>query len=207
MKAIRISTLTPMQESLKSQTTQNSIVPRSHTSDNQDDDAYLPLSFGALKDQFLSSHFLLRHREDTLSCEASNRNESQTHEDQQHPSFLFPEKRNRENDIAVSSIQTSDKQAMYNNVDNLPKKSKSAGVPHVYHDFADFSGNLGGARKKKGGVTQPFPEKMMELLREETDCPSVVSWLPHGRSFIVRNPKVFTSKIMPKVSFLRTRLE
>jgi hypothetical protein len=83
-------------------------------------------------------------------------------------------------------------------------KSKSAtskkGVPHVYHDYSQTSDMPGYVRKKTGGVTQPFPEKLHEMLDSETDpeAQTIVSWLPHGRAFIVRKPKVFTKEIMPK---------
>jgi hypothetical protein len=74
------------------------------------------------------------------------------------------------------------------------------GVPHVYHDYSQTSDMPGYVRKKTGGVTQPFPEKLHEMLDTETDsdAQSIVSWLPHGRAFIVRKPKVFTKEIMPK---------
>jgi HSF-type DNA-binding len=106
------------------------------------------------------------------------------------------------------------------------------GIPHVYHDYANVSSSLsgqqhpagsgigpgGGAgaatyiRKKTGGVTQPFPEKLHEMLMAETTAAStgrpdvdvntaassIVSWLPHGRGFIVRRPKEFATEIMPK---------
>ena len=80
---------------------------------------------------------------------------------------------------------------------------KPRGVPHVYHDFSHASGPDPSmyVRKKTGGVTQPFPEKLHEMLNSESkDDPSsaIVSWLPHGRAFIVRRPKEFTSEIMPK---------
>ena len=80
------------------------------------------------------------------------------------------------------------------------EKKKRAGVPHVYHDYSAVPDSMGYVRKKTGGVTQPFPEKLMELLMKETDNPAVVGWLPHGRAFIVRKPKTFTGEIMPKVS-------
>jgi hypothetical protein len=74
------------------------------------------------------------------------------------------------------------------------------GVPHVYHDYSHTPDMPGYVRKKTGGVTQPFPEKLHEMLDTETDSEtqSIVSWLPHGRAFIVRKPKVFTKEIMPK---------
>ena len=82
-------------------------------------------------------------------------------------------------------------------------------IPHVYHDYAHVPDSIGFVRKKTGGVTQPFPEKLYEMLANESspegDPNSVVSWLPHGRAFIVRKPKLFTSRIMPTY-FRQTKL-
>jgi hypothetical protein len=78
------------------------------------------------------------------------------------------------------------------------------GVPHVYHDFASVPDSLGYVRKKTGGVTQPFPEKLHELLEKEStedfreNVHALVGWLPHGRAFLVRKPKEFTRDVMPK---------
>jgi hypothetical protein len=80
------------------------------------------------------------------------------------------------------------------------------GVPHIYHDYSAVSDTMGFVRKKTGGVTQPFPEKLMELLMKETEVPAICGWLPHGRAFIVRKPKAFTGEIMPKVCCLLTCL-
>ena len=73
------------------------------------------------------------------------------------------------------------------------------GVPHVYHDYGSVPDEPGYIRKKTGGVTQPFPEKLYEMLESEGRLQGdVVEWLPHGRAFIVRRPKDFTDRIMPK---------
>ncbi len=88
-----------------------------------------------------------------------------------------------------TSRSTSDGKLMY----SPPKK----GVPHVYHDYSNIPDVVGVVRKKTGGVTQPFPEKLHEMLNNDDD-PSIVSWLPHGRAFLVRKPSEFTSQIMPK---------
>lgn len=85
-------------------------------------------------------------------------------------------------------------------ISNRTASGKPRGRPqrHVYHDYASIPDATGFVRKKTGGVTQPFPEKLMDMLdRESIDNRSVVSWLPHGRAFIVRQPKVFTSTTMP----------
>lgn len=78
--------------------------------------------------------------------------------------------------------------------------SVAAGVPHVYHDYSQIPEDNSYIRKKTGGVTQPFPEKLQEMLRavEETGFSSIVTWLPHGRAFVVRQPTEFTGIIMPK---------
>jgi hypothetical protein len=51
----------------------------------------------------------------------------------------------------------------------------------------------------KGGVTTPFPWKLHALLddRDRLDTHSVVTWQPHGRSFMVHKPQEFVEKIMP----------
>ena len=83
------------------------------------------------------------------------------------------------------------------NLSDLSNKKKR-GVPHIYHDFSSVQDTMGFVRKKTGGVTQPFPEKLMDMLTAEADNQTVVGWLPHGRAFIVRKPKLFTGEIMPK---------
>jgi len=50
-------------------------------------------------------------------------------------------------------------------------------------------------RRNSGGVAQPFPEKLMEVL-DRDDIGEIISWMPHGRAFIVREPKVFTATIL-----------
>lgn len=83
------------------------------------------------------------------------------------------------------------------------------GLSHVYHDYANVPDTIGFVRKKTGGVTQPFPEKLYEMLSQESspdgDPSCIVSWLPHGRAFIVRKPKMFTTLIMHKY-FRQTKL-
>jgi hypothetical protein len=79
----------------------------------------------------------------------------------------------------------------------LPPLPTKKGVPHVYHDFSNVPDAVGVVRKKTGGVTQPFPEKLHTMLENVEDT-SIVSWLPHGRAFLVRKPSEFTSQIMPR---------
>ena len=85
-------------------------------------------------------------------------------------------------------------------------RNKGTPQPHVYHDYSAVPDTVGYTRKKTGGVSTPFPEKLMEMLsRESSTNSSIVSWLPHGRAFIVRKPKEFSEDIMHKY-FRQTKI-
>mmetsp|Transcript_45425 Transcript_45425/g.110040 ORF Transcript_45425/g.110040 Transcript_45425/m.110040 type:complete len:528 (+) Transcript_45425:152-1735(+) len=84
------------------------------------------------------------------------------------------------------------------------KNNRKRGIPHVYRDFSNVPDASGFVRKKTGGVTQPFPEKLHEML-DRANQPNIVTWLPHGRAFLVRKPKEFTEHIMPRY-FRQTKL-
>eukprot|EP00980_Cylindrotheca_fusiformis_P013527 scaffold3450_cov114-Cylindrotheca_fusiformis.AAC.32 len=47
-------------------------------------------------------------------------------------------------------------------------------------------------RKRKS-----FPQKLMNMLSDDSIA-DIVSWLPHGRSFVVLRPDIFTTEILPK---------
>ena len=55
----------------------------------------------------------------------------------------------------------------------------------------------GMVRKNAGGVTQPFPGKLMEVLNRP-DLAEIIEWMPHGRSFLVKQPKTFASQVLPR---------
>ena len=52
----------------------------------------------------------------------------------------------------------------------------------------------------KGGVSTPFPWKLHIMLEaiDKEGATGVVSWLSHGKAFIVHKPRDFVSEIMPK---------
>ena len=74
-------------------------------------------------------------------------------------------------------------------------------VQHHYHDHAaDLTIDPSLVKHKaKGGVLTPFPVKLHDMLdRIEADgLGHVVSWQPHGRSFVVHKPKEFVRHVMP----------
>jgi len=58
----------------------------------------------------------------------------------------------------------------------------------------------GGRKGPRGGVNVPFPTKLHVMLTkvEEDGSADIVSWQPHGRSFIIHKPREFVEQIMPE---------
>ena len=42
-----------------------------------------------------------------------------------------------------------------------------------------------------------FPQKLMEILNDPQNH-EAICWLPHGKSFVVRNRKLFAETVMPR---------
>jgi hypothetical protein len=103
------------------------------------------------------------------------------------------------------------------NNDSQDDDSKKRTVTHDYHDHAldsptsmdmeQMQQDEEDSKKRRGprgGVAQPFPEKL-HLMLSTVDRDDIVSWQPHGRCFAVHKPKEFVSEIMP-VYFKQTKL-
>ena len=91
------------------------------------------------------------------------------------------------------------------------KRSKRTYVEHTYSDHyndpmyspgetEDENGEAPKRRGPRGGVVVPFPERLYTMLSqvENEGFEDVVSWQPHGRCFIVHQPKRFVEEVMPK---------
>eukprot|EP00585_Thalassiosira_rotula_P013021 CAMPEP_0196130040 /NCGR_PEP_ID=MMETSP0910-20130528/550_1 /TAXON_ID=49265 /ORGANISM="Thalassiosira rotula, Strain GSO102" /LENGTH=609 /DNA_ID=CAMNT_0041389265 /DNA_START=72 /DNA_END=1901 /DNA_ORIENTATION=- len=55
-----------------------------------------------------------------------------------------------------------------------------------------------------GSVMMPFPGKLLEVL-DRGDLNTIIDWMPHGRAFIVKQPKVFTTQVLTRF-FKQTKL-
>lgn len=42
-----------------------------------------------------------------------------------------------------------------------------------------------------------FPQRLMEILSDEA-AQEAISWLPHGRAFMVRDRQLFADQVMPR---------
>jgi len=65
------------------------------------------------------------------------------------------------------------------------------------------SGSASGGSGSSTGHSNPFPRKLMEMLRKEEA--NVVCWLPKGDAFMVRDPDLFVKDILPRY-FRHTKL-
>lgn len=88
----------------------------------------------------------------------------------------------------------------------------------TYHDYSNVrdqdlekvvnqplvKGSKKTRRGPRGGVATPFPVKLHQLLEEDA-YPNIISWQPHGRSFILRDPHAFLDEVMTKY-FKQTKL-
>lgn len=90
----------------------------------------------------------------------------------------------------------------------LPKEMEGSTV-NSYRDFSQISTDAvlkivvpPKAKRKgpRGGVQTPFPTRLFEMLEasQKEGLEHIVSWQPHGRSFIVRKPTLFEAKILPR---------
>ena len=78
-------------------------------------------------------------------------------------------------------------------------KDKRRRVVHAYHDHAADAPSII-PHITRGGVKTPFPVRLHNMLSgvEAQGLTHIVSWQPHGRSFIVHKPQEFTDIIMPQ---------
>jgi len=76
---------------------------------------------------------------------------------------------------------------------NDERKMKEKALRRIRKIFGDISPT----RKNSGGVVKPFPEKLMEVL-DRGDMDNIITWLPHGRAFIVRHAQQLREIVLPR---------
>ncbi len=79
--------------------------------------------------------------------------------------------------------------------------------PHSYTDAAAMADPAPDTRRNRGGVTEPFPDKLHRMLNavEREGLSDVVSFFSHGRAFAIHKTRRFVSEIMPRF-FRQSRL-
>lgn len=79
--------------------------------------------------------------------------------------------------------------------------------PAQYRDASNLHDPIPDTRRNRGGVTEPFPEKLHHMLEqtEREGLADIVSFYSHGRAFAIHKPRRFAEDIMPRF-FKQTRL-
>lgn len=82
---------------------------------------------------------------------------------------------------------------------NHTDKDRHRRVVHAYHDHATDAPSVI-PHITRGGVKTPFPVRLHNMLSgvEAQGLTHIVSWQPHGRSFLVHKSQEFTDHIMPQ---------
>ena len=101
--------------------------------------------------------------------------------------------------VPSSMITTRPTTKRSNNNNNNSDKDRRRRVVHAYHDHATDAPSFV-PHITRGGVKTPFPVRLHNMLSgvEAQGLTHIVSWQPHGRSFLVHKSQEFTDHIMPQ---------
>ena len=79
--------------------------------------------------------------------------------------------------------------------------------PSTYTDVSAMEDPLPDTRRNRGGVSEPFPQKLHRMLEscEKEGLSDIVSFYKHGRAFAIHQPRRFVSEVMPAF-FRQSRL-
>lgn len=103
-----------------------------------------------------------------------------------------------EEELSLLEENKNPKQEARKNPEDMDSSEDEREKAKTLRKLKRMFGFLGPTRKNSGGVVQPFPEKLMEVL-DRDDMDEVLSWMPHGRAFIVKQPKVFEPDVLPRI--------
>ena len=99
-----------------------------------------------------------------------------------------------------SSYRSASKYAKRTYVDHNYQDHYNDPIFHPRDGDGEAAGDGAKRRGPRGGVVIPFPERLNSMLSEAEaeGFEEIVSWQPHGRCFIVHQPKKFVEEVMPK---------
>jgi len=89
----------------------------------------------------------------------------------------------------------------------MPMAGQAPSNSTMYTDASAMMDPPPDSRRNRGGVTEPFPEKLHKMLDfcEHEGLADVASFFAHGRAFAIHKPRRFQDHVMPKF-FRQTRL-
>jgi hypothetical protein len=146
----------------------------------------------------------LRQQALSLSLSLSNSFSELSREDS-HSMGVSTRKVARPNAVGVATKQRLDDAKVLEALGSFMRKTTS---PYIdASDITDLPVTAVSSKLGRGGVTEPFPEKLHRMLREidEEGDDDIVSFYLHGRAFGIHDQDRFVKEIMPKY-FKQTRL-
>lgn len=78
----------------------------------------------------------------------------------------------------------------------LQQRESSASLVVVSEDESNKK-NLGTAIQSRRSKRDTFPQRLMSVLNDSS-LSSIITWLHHGRSFVILRPDVFTATVLTK---------
>ena len=127
---------------------------------------------------------------------------------QQSSRVVVPEQQQRQQNSAAFSSQSQSMIDRDGTLKALGSSMRTKNSPYIdASSLSDPNPQDLARRRTRGGVTEPFPEKLHRMLEEASKDgdEGIVSFFSHGRAFGVHDPERFVSKIMPKY-FKQSRL-
>jgi hypothetical protein len=67
----------------------------------------------------------------------------------------------------------------------------------MIHSTNSEDNNMSNQMMEEDDDSKIFPQRLMEILSDEQYSESI-SWLPHGRAFVIKNRKLFGETVMPR---------
>lgn len=96
-------------------------------------------------------------------------------------------------DNLISHLVNNKEHGSDSEISEEEKKRKEKALKKIKKIFGDFSPT----RKNSGGVVKPFPERLMQVL-DRGDMNHIITFLPHGRAFIVMHIEELKEVILPR---------
>mmetsp|Transcript_9035 Transcript_9035/g.12499 ORF Transcript_9035/g.12499 Transcript_9035/m.12499 type:complete len:490 (-) Transcript_9035:163-1632(-) len=85
--------------------------------------------------------------------------------------------------------------------DEKSGKERSEPDKYAYQDYSfavSLTPGVADFPRRSSAQTMSFPERLYDILCRE-DTRDIITWLPHGRSWIILKPKVFESTMLPRL--------
>merc|ERR1719416_223127 len=94
-----------------------------------------------------------------------------------------------------SVLTTKDKKVKI--ISNSPRDENLRGKQHVSKPLASNTQSKSNPYPDRMDDIIPFPQRLMKLL-SHTELSESITWLPHGKSFIILDKKKFTDEVLPR---------